>query len=557
MFLEICLFELKYRLKRPATWAYWLTLTIFALILGINGSVSISGGSSEKVFINGPALAGVFMAVMGVFGIFMATAVMGVPVYRDIEHKTQNYFFSYPISEKGYLLGRFLGSFATLVLIGTGMIFGHVLGGWISKTFEVGQNYERVGPFNLINYLWPYLLVGIPNLFFAGSLFFSLVALTKRVFVTYSGGVILFVLYLASETLLSDLDNKTLAAIVDPFALTAIGDLTRYWTVDEQNTRLFPLAGNLLYNRLLWTSVGLLPFLYLLWRFDFQRFLTERLKKRKGQADEARLTKVALPKVQPSFSFGRYGAQMLGMARVELVNVLRDPFFIVILLAAALFFFVDAPYGGMQLGTPSLPATYLMLETKDGFFYFFVIILIIFITGEVVHRDRSVNFHLITDALPVPNWLPYGAKFMAMLGVMLLVPVVGILCGVLWQTFNGYFNYQFDLYLQGYVVAVLQWTFLTMITFLIHTLVNNKMSGHVINIAFWAALYGTKAFSEYNYSLLFFNVVPANTYSDLNGFGYLANTVWHLVCWGSLAAIFFVIGNLFWARGSETSFGNR
>jgi ABC-2 type transport system permease protein len=557
MFLEIFLFELKYRLKRPATWAYWLAMAVFGLILALFGSVSISGGSSEKVFINGPALVGVFVAVLSVLGIFMATAIMGVPVYRDIEHKTQGYFFSYPIGEKSYLLGRFFGSFVTLLLVGTGMLVGHLLGCWMGATFQIGENYERVGPFSLLNYLWPYLVVGAPNFFFAGSLFFSLVALTKRVFVTYAGGVVLLVVYLVSGSLLADLDNKPLAAMLDPFGLTAIDDLIRYWTVDEQNNRLFPLAGNFLYNRLIWTAVGLLPFLYLLWRFDFQRFLTERLKKRKGQADEAQLTKVALPKVQPSFSFGQYWSQMLGQARLEFRNIVRDPFFLAILLAAALFFFLDAPYNGMSFGTPSVPTTFLMLESKDGTFYFVVIILIIFTTGEVVHRDRTVHFHLITDALPVPNWLPYGAKFLAMLGIMLLVPVVGILCGVLLQTFKGYFDYQFGLYLQGYVVPVLQWTFLTMITFLIHTLVNNKMTGHVVNIAFWAVLYGTRAFSELNYSLLFFNAVPTGAYSDLNGFGYLANTVWHLVCWGSLAAIFFVIGNLFWARGSETSFGNR
>jgi hypothetical protein len=37
----------------------------------------------------------------------IASAIMGVPVYRDIEHKTENYYFTYPISEKGYILGRF------------------------------------------------------------------------------------------------------------------------------------------------------------------------------------------------------------------------------------------------------------------------------------------------------------------------------------------------------------------------------------------------------------------------------------------------------------------
>jgi ABC-2 type transport system permease protein len=560
MFSKILKFELKYRFKRPATWGYWTVMLLFSLMLALFGSVSTSGSSSEKVFVNGPAMAGTFIAIMCVFGIMLATAVMGVPVYRDIEHKTQNYYFSYPITEKGYLMGRFMGSFLTLLFIGSGMIVGHLLGCWIGKTFEVGDNAERIGPFSLINYLWPYLVVGVPNLFFAGSLFFSLVALTKRVFVTYAGGVVLLVGYLVASSLMADLDNKAMAAILDPFGLNALDDLTRYWTVAEQNSRLFPLEGNFLWNRLLWTSVGLLPLLYLLFRFDFQRFVSpkaQKLSKIKEEIVVAKRSLADLPVAEKAYTTSRYLRQMFSIAKVEFRNIIRDPFFIAILLAAALFLFLDNQYAGMMYGTDSLPTTFLMLESKDSTFYFVVIILIIFITGEVVHRDRTVNFHLIGDALPLPNWQVYGAKFLAMIGVMLLVPVVGILCGVIWQTFKGYFDYQFGLYLQGFAVPILQWTYLTMITFLIHTLVNNKMTGHVVNIAFWAVLYGTRAFSEYKYALLYFNAVPTGTYSDMNGFGFTQNTFWYLLCWGGLAAIFLVIGNLFWSRGTETNFKNR
>lgn len=83
------------------------------------------------------------------------------------------------------------------------------------------------------------------------------------------------------------------------------------------------------------------------------------------------------------------------------------------------------------------------------------------------------------------------------------------------------------------------------------------MTGHVVNIAFWAVLYGTRAFSEYKYMLLYFNAVPTSTYSDMNGFGFTENTMWYLLCWGGLAAVFLVIGNLFWSRGTETNFKNR
>ena len=209
MFSKIFNFELKYRITRPATWAYWLVLAFLSGLIAIFANISIGGGTSEKVFLNGPAAVTIFITIMCVFVVLVATAVMGVPVYRDIEHKTQNYYFSYPITEKGYLMGRFFGSFLILLFIASGIIFGHIIGCWISKTFEVGENSSRIGALNIANYLWPFLVVGVPNLFFAGSLFFSLVAITKRVFVTYAGGVILLVGYLIAGSLMADIDNKT------------------------------------------------------------------------------------------------------------------------------------------------------------------------------------------------------------------------------------------------------------------------------------------------------------------------------------------------------------
>ena len=86
MFSEIFFFELKYRLNRPATWAYFGILFVFALFLSIGG---LTGGS-EKVFVNAPYSIATNLNTVSIFGIMLASAIMGVPVYRDIEHGTQH-----------------------------------------------------------------------------------------------------------------------------------------------------------------------------------------------------------------------------------------------------------------------------------------------------------------------------------------------------------------------------------------------------------------------------------------------------------------------------------
>ena len=92
----------------------------------------------------------------------------------------------------------------------------------------------------------------LPNIVVLGGLFFCLAALTRRMLPVYIASVLLLVGYLAAQGLLRDMDNKTLAALLDPFGVTANAKLTEYWSISERNTRLVPLEGLLLWNRLLW-----------------------------------------------------------------------------------------------------------------------------------------------------------------------------------------------------------------------------------------------------------------------------------------------------------------
>src|SRR5688500_4421234 len=175
MFWKIFSFEIKYRIKRPATYAYFFILFLFALLTGIFGD----GPSSEKAYVNSAYWIGQLLVVISIFEMLIASAVMGVPVYRDIEYKTKDYFFTYPITKKSYILGRYLGSFVILIFISLGVVIGYIIGlpiGVMTDNFEA----ERLGPFVLQHYLYNTLIFTIPNLLFTGTLFFALVALTKN-----------------------------------------------------------------------------------------------------------------------------------------------------------------------------------------------------------------------------------------------------------------------------------------------------------------------------------------------------------------------------------------
>ncbi len=212
-----------------------------------------------------------------------------------------------------------------------------------------------------------------------------------------------------------------------------------------------------------------------------------------------------------------------------------------------------------QYGTPSLPLTNYMLQVKDFDYIIFVYIILIFYTGEAVHRDRAVHYDSIADALPVPNWLTYGSKFLALLGIALLLVNLVWISGILNQTIKGYFHYEFGMYLKDlYGIELWEYVQLAMLTFFIHILVNNKFAGHIVSIAVWMILFGIRNFAEQDYNLFFYSYIPNYQLSDLNGFGHFWKPLTAFnVYWLLLGGVLLVLGSLLWNRGSESSLKTR
>lgn len=558
MLAKIFNFELRYRIGRPATWGYFGILFLFGFLNAIYGSTP----GSEKAFANSPVALGRMIITISIFGTFLASAVMGMPLYRDIEHKVKDYFFTYPIDEKQYVLGRFLGSFVILMLISLGFHFGCILG------FAVGpflglEEADRFGPFNLMAYLKPTVFYMWPNLLFTGAIFFALVAFTKRAFATYLACVVLFLAYLVTLTLTSDLDNKQLVDMLDPFALTTYFNHTQYFTPVEQNTLIPTLEGNLLYNRLIWMSVGLVAFFIVFFGFSFQRFMAVSQKKKKQLVDTAAAVVSKslgqLPVSQKLFSGGSYFRQMLSLGRLEFRNIIRDPYFLAITLFGVLFLFFDGFFGNTTYGTPALPTTYYMLEAKEANFGLIVFILIVFYTGEVVHRDKSMKFNQIMDALPMPNWVMYGSKFLALVLMCLMLVTMPLISGIFNQVIQGYTDFQIPMYLTDlYILTFPGYILMAMIAFFIHIMVNKKFLGHAVAIGVWVAIFLAALITEYDFNMVFFGSTPSYRISDMNGFGHFLGPVSIFNgYWLSLGFVLLLVGLLFWNRGTESAFSVR
>ena len=549
MFWEIFLFELKYRSKRPATYIYFLIFLLIALISVASGSTP----ASEKVMHNSPyviAEANVFFSMLMML---VCSAIMGVPLYRDIEYGTKNYYLAYPITKPGYFWGRFLGSFLFVFLIGFSISIGMYLGSIIGPAFD-WVPAERMGPNHFINYMQPYFTMALPSLFLASAIFFGLVAWFRDVKVIYSGSILLLIAYLLSNFLTRDIENKELVKLLDPFALNTLNLTTRFFTPAEQNSMLVSVDGLFLANRLIWSGIGLAILLITYYGFSFKRFFGGTQKKQKAFEETQPLQGYSepIPKVSISFAHGYYRKIMFNLSKIEFQNIIRDNYFKAILLGAVIFLIVDFWIGQTDYGVSALPLTVNLMAYKNWDYVLFIFIIIIFYTGETVHRDKASGFALINDSLPTPDWVLYGSKLLSLTALTLLLTTIPLIIGVLVQIGKGYYNFNFEVYfIELYVISFVQYLQIVMLSFAVHIIVNNKFAGHAVGLLIWIAMFMMRNFAEMNYNLFFYSYTPGYQWSDMDGI----NSMWKGVFWFNLYWMFFgglllIIAAAFYTRGA-------
>ncbi|TDQ14595.1 peptidase M1-like protein [Algoriphagus boseongensis] len=553
MFKDIFLFELKYRFGRPATWIYFLMLTIVPMLLIGFGNTP----ASEKVFHNAPIVIAELLLLISIFGILIASAVMGVPLYRDLEHKTGTFLFSYPITKFDYFMGRFWGSFVTLLFISLGALLGIFLGSLFGPSF--GTEAERYGPNLLINYFQPWFTLLLPNLWLAGTLFFALIVFTRNIRSIYSGGIVVFIFYLLANFLAQDIENKDLVQLIDPFGLNSFSLQTRYLTPYEQNSFFLPLEGNLLLNRLLWSGLGLVFFVAAYFRFSFSYFFqTSQKKSKAGKEAEPGYIQKKISAVS-DFSKNYQWNSLKTLTRIEVQNVSKDVYFRSILLGGLIFLVLDFWIGMTLYSVPNFPSTSFLMEYKSFDYNLFVFIIIVFFTGEALHRDKATGYSVINDTFPVKDSVVISSKFLGMAFICLVLTTVPIVVGIIIQTLKGYFDYDLKVYLiDSYLISLPDYLQMVMLVFAVHLVVNNKFAGHAAAIGIWLVMIILRDFADYNFNLFFFSYKPGYTWSDMNGLGHFGKPLFwfnlYWTAWGIFLVLFF---SIFFSRGTEDSWKSR
>jgi ABC-2 type transport system permease protein len=564
VFVTIASFEIRQRLRQLSTWVYFalflgLSFLFFVAAAGAFRDISVGFGTGGKVMVNSPFTLATLISTVSYFAFLVTAALAGQAIHQDFQHGTYPLLFSAPIRKSAYLGGRFVGILLVLTLIQASA----GLGCWLGSLMPF-VDAKLIGPNRALGYLGPYLLLVLPNLLILAPLFFSIAALTRKMRAVYVSAVLLFVGYLLAATLSSKLENKTWASLLDPFGSYAFEHLTEYWTPAEKNSRLVPLAGLLLVNRLLWLVVGAGALSFTFARFRFAEPLPAgRSAGARPTAEAAALAPPAVdvlgsPQAHPAPSPLARSPALAGLVWLSFRETVKSLYFLLIALAGVLFVVVTARTTGLIYGTETYPVTRAMIELASGSFGAFTLIIVIIYSGELVWREREARIDQIIDAAPVTSWRLYAAKLGALLLVGVLLHLLVMACGLGIQIARGYYRFELPLYLFDLLGLRLVGYFqLAALALFVQVLVNHKHLGQFVMVLYFLSTI-VLPIAGFEHNLYIYGGDPGYVYSDMNGYGhFLGPWGWFNLYWSLFALILVVLSSLLWVRGQDTRLRHR
>ncbi len=555
--LEFIKFELKYRFKRPVTYIYFAIILVMSFVAIATDAVR-AGGSGGKVMENAPNILAVMMLVIMIFGIFITSAVMGVPVIRDFDHKTDSMIFTTPTSKFSYLSGKFIGSFITMLFIISGMLIGFMLGQGIAWPWQ--DNAERLLPFSFEAYWNPFVIFVIPNLIVFSAIFFAGGALGKRMVVVYAQGIVLFMGYLAASQFLSQMDNQGVASILDPFGFGALEVTTQYWTVAEQNNNLIPFSGSILNNRLVWLLVGIISLLLTYFGFSTNQAgnASKKIRKKGKQMVRELLQNIQIPKTHPAYALGAQLIQIRSLTWFYFKWIVKQGPFLFITFAGICFLLIIGLTAGKGAYDIEVYLTSGRAVQLIGSFNLFFIIITVFYTGEIIWKERDVNMNLIYDALPFKNYISLAGKFFGMVLMSIFLLAVLMFFGVMLQIIKGYPNIEWSVYFASLFTDTLAVMVLYLILGLfIQALVNHKFVGFGLMFIFYISFLILDELGI-EHTMFYFGRADLGAYSEMNAYGhYTVPFSWFNLYWFGLAAVLYAVAILFTVRGLDSKFSIR
>ena len=546
----ILTFEWRYHTRRltfPAAAAFFILMGFMLTARGMN---------APEVYANAPYALANAIGFLSLTCVFPITLFCAQSVLRDHEHRMAEMVYTTAVGKSSYLFGRFGGAF-----LATATTLAFALVGMGMGTYLVPHDPARIGPFDLLDYIEPFVLLALPNVLFAGAVLFAVAVISRSTLATYVGGVFLYVLYIAASMATNSPlmaqsapptpERLALAALCDPFGLAAFFDQTHYWTVGERNTQRLALEGRFLLNRLVWTgfALGLLAIVHKV--FAFRLFAGDGKKEpveetpapARGYTTAAIDTEGVRTKIRA----------VVSATKLEWVHALKSWPFVVLTLMWIAVVGIDVieVFGRAEFGTRLIPTTGLVLGRIQEPLGLMGLLALIYYSAELVWRERAVRMDEIVDASPASSavFLLSKSAALALLVGVLTLAAIGV--AALYQVLHGQ-PVEPGLYVSIFYFTSLPLVLVAILALFIQTLIPNRYAGMLATLVV-VLLIHKGAFFGPSHPLLRYAAAPEVYFSAMNGFSPMkVSFTWFMVYWTSFAGLLALVSYGLWRRGTDT-----
>jgi ABC-type transport system involved in multi-copper enzyme maturation permease subunit len=459
------------------------------------------------------------------------TAVlMGDPVVRDFRTGIHPLILSKPVGRASYLLGKFFGNYFVLFCCQAAFAAALVLFQVFRPAGMVVQP-ARVTPFVL-----HFLLVVAVSHMVLGAIYFTVGTLTRSPKLVYGMGVLFYPVYIIFMVLLKPLPSDWRIRL-DPLLTVWPGIVqqargAQWEDAASINQLTFDYGPDVIINRVLALLVAAVSLSILYFRFKRSEpsraegpatfldlsgdgeMLFSGADAAPAQVQAAAPKALTLPKVRVADEGAwTYFKQLVAAVGIEF-RLLRAERGLVVLAPLAVAFSVlellfrvepDGSYSGAYAG--STARTSLL----------FLIALVVFYTGEAMHRDREVRIEPVLWSAPAPNFVLLLSKFFATLLMSVSVVALIGLAAFLIQLLKRDTPVELSAYLSVYVWILLPGVALAAaLSVALNVLLRDKYVTYALSFAAVGGLFYlyTQGYNHWLYNPVLYGLW---SYADLTG----------------------------------------
>ncbi len=472
-------FEVRAQAREPLTTLYALVFFLLAFSYAASSAVELVAERGRVPRTSSWALMLAFGGLTA-FGQVITTMIATTALLRDEAQRTRELIATTGVSPRTWFLARLGAAIVLMLAVYAAMPAGVLAGTWVRHLTSpadavVGDGVGLV----ILAALRAYAVITVPTMLVVSVVLAAAAVYTQRVLGVLIAALALVALWQGALSLVTIDAARTIGALLDPFANAPVLALTAHWSEGARTTRTVPIDTLLLANRALWLTVAALVVGIVL-RYPARLVAPARpavATPNRGAA--ARLRRALARSESVAASVRHFTAGWMALdGGWRIVSLLA-------LLNATLNAF------GVARRADATPDA--VLSAVHAHARIFLILLATVYAGELVWRERDVRIDQVIGAIGASSRDLFRGRVLGILRAQLgvVVPLVAAgavlilmsrLAGpravsagaslMLWATWACF-------------VLWLPFAQLTVLSLLVHVLLDHKVGAHLLLITGW------------------------------------------------------------------------